>query len=485
MAKKLYTDMVSTTSAYIFVTLVGVISGILFPRLLGPEEWGLWAITVGLVSILGPFAQLAMSTSLVTYISKYKEDNNKVSFFVNSAYVIAIIASLIVSVSLALLSGYLAESVFREVRLRSLFLLGAAVIFFDQLNILNRDYFRGFKDFKKYNMLKVVPTLSLFFITLSLLIFFSYQAIYLVTSQVIVFVITFAIVFFYMYRYESTFELFKMPEKKETVRILRFGIPLIFTMTFIMIMKSIDRIFIGYFLDAADVGIYAVASGIPLMLASILAPISIVLLPTFSERRARGRSSSKLLDEILSLLFFMSVPLIIFVSFFSEEILLIVYGVEYTTGALVLSIASLEMFLFGGYVLFRTSVQATEKTGKLALGIGGAAAANISLNVILIPLMGIEGAAIGTVFSFLILFLFVMYLVKDNYDVDLHNIDMKVIAILALVLMVLGLVINRSLYGLISIVVSLISFSVITLVFVHLSSPLWYKELRKYIKEMI
>ncbi len=484
MSKKLYTDMVSTTGAYIFVTVVGVISGVLFPRLLGPDEWGLWAITVGLVGILGPIAQLAMSTTIVTYISKYKKDKKKVTSLVNSAYVVAIIASFTVSVSLILLSDYLAGSVFGDVRLRTFFLLGAGIIFLDQLNIINRDYFRGFKNFKMYNALKIIPTLSLFLLTLSLIVLFSYRAIHLVISQVIVFSITCILVLVYLFRYESTFKQFKIPRKKETVMILKFGIPLIFAMTFITIMKSIDRMLIGYFLGTIDVGIYSVASVIPLMLASVLAPISIVLLPTFSERKVEGISSSTLLNEILSLLLYISIPLIIFIHIFSEDILLIVYGTEYTIGALVLSIASFEILLFGGYILFRTSVQAAEKTVKMALGIGGVAGTNIVLNVILIPRIGIEGAALGTVFSFVLLFFFMIYEVKNNYNLDISKIDANFLTLLALSLLISGFLIHRFFSGFYSFTLALITFIGIWSLFVHISSPRWYKEMMGYIRDL-
>ncbi len=427
MTEKFYKDLVSTSGTYLFVSFIAIVGGILFPRLLGPGEWGLWSITLGLIWILGPFAQMAMSTTLVTFISKYRGDEKKVSNFVNSAYFIAILSSFVVSLCIITASGYLAESVFDDGRLRTFFLLGAIILFFDQLNIVNRDYFRGFKDFKKYNLLKILPELSVFFLSLALLVLISYRAIYLAITQAVVFSILCVSVFAYLFKNESYFEPFKKPERKETLRILRFGIPLIFTMTFITVMKSIDRILIGFFLELTDVGIYSVASGIPWMIGSMMAPVSIVLLPTLSERRARGASSTRLLQEVFSFLFFVSIPMIIFIILYSGDILWLLFGDEFLPGALVLSIASFEIFLFGGYVLFRTAVQATERTLEMALGIGAAAAVNTVLNIILIPMMGIEGAAVGTALSFLLLFIFMMHMVSRNYDIDMKNMDVKII----------------------------------------------------------
>ncbi|MFO7992136.1 MAG: flippase [Thermoplasmata archaeon] len=481
MAKKLYKDLISTSGTYLIVSLISITIGIAFPRLLGPDEWGLWSITAGLIGMVGPVAQMAMSTTLVTYISKYKKDKEKVTTLINSAYLIAVLSSLLVALSIIALSGYLAESVFEDSRLGIFFLSGSAIIFFEQLNIINRDYFRGFKDFKKYNLLKIVPSLSVLIVALALFFLFSYKAIFFVYAQVGVFAVIFLTVLFYLLRYESTFKPFKGPNKKATITVLKFGVPLIFTMTFVKLMKSMDRVLVGYFLEAADVGVYSVAAGIPLMIGSMLAPVSIVLLPTFSERKAEGISSSTLLGEILSFLLFISIPLTVILHFFSGEILRFIYGTEYLGGDMVLSIAALEILLFGGYVLFRTSIQATEKTGKLALAIGVSALLNFSLNLVLIPLLGIEGAAVGTVASFFLLFLLTIYMVNRNYKIDFNAMNLKAISALAVILTILGYVFSYTFSGVISIFMCAAVFAPIWFALVHISSPRWYEVMIDYI----
>ncbi|MFO8108954.1 MAG: oligosaccharide flippase family protein [Thermoplasmata archaeon] len=485
MSKKLYTDLVSTSGTYLLVSSVAIIAGILFPRMVGSEEWGLWSITLGLIGILGPFAQMAMSTTLVNYISKYKKDKKKVTNFVNSAYMIAIASSFAVSLCIIAASGYLAERVFQDGRLRVFFLLGSSIIFFEQINIVNRDYFRGFKDFKKYNLLKIIPSLSVFLLSLLLLLIFSYRAIYVALAHAVIFSSVCITVFIYLHRFEPTFKISSKPGKEETRRLLRFGGPLIFTMTFITVMKSIDRILIGYYMDPSHVGIYSVASGIPWMIGSMMAPVSIVLLPTFSERKAEGRSSKLLLREVFSFLVYTSIPLILFLLLFSGDILGFVYGGDYPLGATVLSIASFEILFFGGYVLFRTSVQAAERTGAMAMGIGAAALLNIIANMVLIPLMGMEGAAVGTLLSFIMLFLFMIYMVKRDYELDLTTINIPRIILFTLVMAVSGCAVYNRFTGSVSISISSIIFAVLTLAFIHASSPLWYKEARKYIRELI
>jgi len=485
MSKKLYSDLVSTGSASLVTQMIAIISGILFPRLLGAEQWGLWSITSGLIGLLAPFAQLAMSTALVTYISKYKNDEGKVSRFVNSAYLMVILFSLVISISVIFLSNYLAESVFDDPRLTIFLFLGALILFFREINIMNRDYFRGFKNFKIFNILRVVERVSFLLIPLFLFAIFSFLAIYVAISQLIILSILSTSVLVYINKKDDFFKIFNKPGKKESITLLKFGIPLVFAATFIIVMRSIDRLLIGYFLETSDVGIYSVAASIPLFIGGSFAIISTVLLPTFSERDSQGISSNKLLSELFSMLLFVSIPLIIFIIIFSEDILLIVYGTEYVVGSIVLAIVSFEILLYGGYVLFRTAIQAKEQTGRIAIGIGLSALVNIFLNIILIPDFGIAGAAFGTMFSFILLFLYLIYLVKINYDISFKKVNIKIIISLLFSLIVFGYVISSILNGVIALVSVILSFIIIWYIFVYLSSPLWYRELINYLKDIL
>ncbi len=484
MSKKLQRDIVNTGAAYFAASIIAIAAGILFPRLLGPDEWGLWSIMLGVIGILGPFAQVAMSTTLVTYISKHRHDNEKISYFVNSAYFVAVLLSFVVSVALILLSGYLAGSVFQDGRLKTLFLLGAAIIFFEQLNIINRDFFRGFKNFRIYNLLEVLPVASIFVISMVLLYFFSFRAIYLAAARLTVLSVACVVVLIYIKRHAKNLSIFKMPRRKETSVLLKFGVPLIFTMTFMTIMKSMDRVMIGYFLETSNVGIYSVAAGMPLMIGGMFAPISIVLLPTFSERRSKGESSELLLKEVFSFLLFVSIPLIIFIILFSRNILQIVFGEEYILGAVVLSLTSVEIFLFGGIRLLGASVVASERTTKYALGMGIAAVSNISMNIIFIPVWGIEGAALATVLSFLILFFFILALSKRDHKTNLLRSDLKAVLFLTIGMISSGILLKRYLPEMVSFITTAIVFTLILLMVLQYTAPRWYGELKTYVKDI-
>ncbi len=349
---------------------------------------------------------------------------------------------------------------------------------------MNYDYFRGFKDFKKYNILHILPEILFFIIALIFFIIFSHSAIYIVISKAIITSIIAILSLSYIIRIKPIIKFFKKTKKEETITLLKFGIPLIFAATFLLIMKSLDKILIGYFFDASVVGIYAVATTIPFMIGSMFTPISTVLLPTISERNSQGISSENLLKEIFSLLLFISIPLIIFIILFSKNILSIIFGADYITGASVLAITSVEIFLFGGYVLFRTALEATEKTTSLAVGYGFAALVNIILNIIFIPLFGLQGSAIGTVISFTLLFIFMIYLTKKNYYFQIGKNNILITLFLSFNLLIIGYLSKMIFETILSMIVSSISFLIIGFCVAQYYNPLWFSEIKKYFKKM-
>jgi O-antigen/teichoic acid export membrane protein len=78
-------------------------------------------------------------------------------------------------------------------------------------------------------------------------------------------------------------------------------------------------------------------------------------------------------------------------------------GTEYRQGVGVIPLLMLGQLLFGVYVNFLVGVYLREKTRYLPLITGLGAVSNIAGNFLLIPYLGMYGAAIATVVSYLLM----------------------------------------------------------------------------------
>lgn len=192
---------------------------------------------------------------------------------------------------------------------------------------------------------------------------------------------------------------------------LRFTLPLVPTAIMWTFTGFSDQIFIenmhsdSFKLGSSGAGIYSAAAKIPnliSMLATIFMQAWNISAITENTSADRSRFYEKVYSVYESLLFISSAGLIILIKPVSA--LLINYStfpeyrIAYTYTPLLIAAAvftCLDLFIAGVYT-------ATKHTANAFFTILAAAAANILLNFTLIPVFGIQGAALATFLSYLI-----------------------------------------------------------------------------------
>lgn len=191
----------------------------------------------------------------------------------------------------------------------------------------------------------------------------------------------------------------------------------------VMLYKNIDRIMLGTLLSTASVAIYDLAIRINnLMEIPIAAAAAIVFPKSAKENATKGNAGVKLLYEqsvggILALI----VPAVIMVQLFPETIITILAGEEYLDTVEVLRFTVLIPL----YIAFaRQSGITFDSIGKpavnLALALVGIVC-NIILNYVLVKLIGVIGAAIGTLITLTVVFTLYQYLLYINIGAKPQN----------------------------------------------------------------
>lgn len=168
------------------------------------------------------------------------------------------------------------------------------------------------------------------------------------------------------------------------------------TMTFFLLQNT-DVILLSKYVSYSQVAYYGVAVKVAMLTAVVMMAISTVIAPKVSEMYAL-----KKIDELKSMMrksalfiFGLSVPIFV-VLLIGGNFILEVFGEEYT-----LALSSLYILVIGQLANAFSGPTGTylNMTGRqkvLQFILIGAFVLNIALNLILIPLHGIEGAAIAT-----------------------------------------------------------------------------------------
>lgn len=191
----------------------------------------------------------------------------------------------------------------------------------------------------------------------------------------------------------------------------------IFTLTTV-IYSNFDVTLIGFSLGTKEVGIYSVGLKMAKMIIPLISALGIVLGPKIIEN-----ISKKELDDLNNIsriyynfLFFISIPTIIFMSYFSKEVVLLVSGPNYTEASLLIKI-SLILLIFSSlndFIASRILIPCSKEKNIMISGILGVVT-SISLSFILMKVNGIIGVLIAVVISEIMVFSYRYSILKKLY----------------------------------------------------------------------
>ena len=171
-----------------------------------------------------------------------------------------------------------------------------------------------------------------------------------------------------------------------------------------MVFAHADTVVIGYYLSNADVGVYQIALRIVAMATFTTVALRSTLWPKVSRWGKMGEI--KLIEESLSRAFsysfILAVPVVVGGILLGDRLLYFLYGAEFVRGyialviLLIVQIVNIFQFFFNSYLSALDRIKDSFKVTMIA------ATANIVLNLILIPLIGLEGAAVATLFTMIL-----------------------------------------------------------------------------------
>lgn len=188
-------------------------------------------------------------------------------------------------------------------------------------------------------------------------------------------------------------------DKRIAKELLRLGIPLLPTFLIYWVFNSMDRIMITNMLGTPELGIYAVGSKV--------ASISTVIYAAFAGgwqyfafSTMKDNDYKKMMGKIWEVLFVISSCFFVGTFLFKDLIFNLLFVGDYRLGVVVFPYLLFAPLLQMLYQILGTQFQVEKKTYFSPLMLLLGALVNLVLNFYLIPIMGIEGAAISTIMGF-------------------------------------------------------------------------------------
>ncbi|HBI72887.1 MAG TPA: flippase [Lachnospiraceae bacterium] len=384
-------------------------------KTLGAYDYGIWAQISVTVSLLSSIALMGLSMALIRFLAAEKDGHRIKEGFYSISVVVAL-SGFITSLIVFALADFMAITIFSDAGTSHYIKAGSFLILLTSLDQIVMFYFRIFRQIRTYALITLFNTFGRLALILGLLhiglglmgviaaVLFIQVAVFLGAISCIINQIGFAIPKFTMIK-----------------EYLRYGLPLTPNSLIRWITDSSDRYIVGILLGMNAVGIYSAAYAIGSLVQLLVTPIQLILFPELSKMYDENRLDEVKLYLSYSLKYFLllGIPSVVGMSVLSRAILEILTKPEFSSGSSVIPFVALAGLMGGVFqIVININFLVKRTTSNLFIHII-AAATNIILNVMLIPLIGILGSAIATFVAYLFMIIVVFYISLKYISFDI------------------------------------------------------------------
>jgi O-antigen/teichoic acid export membrane protein len=185
-----------------------------------------------------------------------------------------------------------------------------------------------------------------------------------------------------------------------------FSFPLIGYELASVILDSGDRILVRRFLGAEQLGYYSAAYNISTYVEeSLMMPINLALFPIYMKIWVeKGKDETQqFLSRSLNNFLALAVAIVCIVFLTSRDVVVVLASRKFQDAHRLLPVLVIGLLIYAIHIFLNAALLIHRKTATMTALVVGACAANILLNLVLIPRIGILGAAIATLLSYLLL----------------------------------------------------------------------------------
>lgn len=411
--------VINAGAQYLIILMLG--------RFLGPVEVGLFFLGRAILRFANIGGTLGLSGSLVKFIPEYlvKKQYHNVHRIIKFAILCSGSVSVFIAILLYTTAGVLSVHVFSDENLISVIrLFSFCLPLFTIMTILLASI-RSFRDMFSFSIVEniILPggivVITLFFFIYSREI----QSVIFAYMISILLSITIGILLLRRNLPEKGQEVLNTLSRK---RILHYSMPFMGSGIIGFFLLWMDTIMLGILKNAEAVGIYNGAVRIALFSNIVLASVNSIFAPTISKLYTNDdlKGLEVAYKTTVRWILHISLPFFLILFIFSKEIIGI-YGTQFIQGSTALVILSFGQFVSisvgsAGYLLNMTGKPQIEFVNKIVL-----VALNLFLNWYLIPLMGINGAAVATATSISLVNILRLF---ENYRyLHIHPFSLRII----------------------------------------------------------
>ena len=393
------------TAIYGISTMVGRFLNFLlipfFTNIFAPSEYGVIQIIYAYVAILNIFYIYGMDSAFLKFAAFKDIGDEKDNF--STPYISVFITSLLFSFIIIYFKDSIALKLGIPSEYHYLIYLAVAIIFFDSNGSIPFLTLRLQRQAKKFSIIKILNICTSLVLNIYLILILHWGIEAILLSNLIASLVSLVLLIPTIarkFRLKFNTQLFK--------RLVKFGLPYLPAGLAVMVVQVIDVPILERLTDLKTVGIYKANYKLGIFMMLFVNMFQYAWQPFFLQN-AKEENAKEMFSKILTYFTLVGSILVVGISLFVADMAQIqiadysLIGSAYWSGLNIVPIILFAYLINGIYVIFSAGIYIEEKSLYVPFIAGSGAVLNIAANILLIPVIGIYGAALATLAAYLIM----------------------------------------------------------------------------------
>ncbi|MGO1057695.1 lipopolysaccharide biosynthesis protein [Planococcus sp. FY231025] len=406
---KLIKKLFSFSIGSLLAAMIGIISIPILTRIIEPAEYGVATIFLTIGSLLGIITVFGLDQAFVRFFYTSRKKN-----LLKKTFFISIMILGFLNLLLNLFEGEISNYVSPQGNYAFLFSLYVfSYVLFRFSNLILRMLQFGYR----YSLILALQKFLEFVFIINFAFFVSpshYSILFgSITTMLVLSIISLGL--------SKSFWLIddKELEKKQSVDLVRYSLPLMLSTLMALLFQSFDKFFLNYWGSSEELGIYSAGFKLIAVLNILQTSFATFWAPVSLEQYKNEPNNRKFFSDISKIMTIVMITVAILVILL-KDILVLFLGAEYKNASSVIPALVLMPIM---YTMSETTVQGINfslKTHIHILVTGIALFINVILSIILIPKFGMEGAALSVGLAYTS-----FYFSRTYFGLKYFNFDIK------------------------------------------------------------
>ena len=407
--RKIFKHATIYGSGVILSKMVGFLLIPIYTRCLTPKDYGILELLNTSVYFIGIVVGMGITSAIFRYYYAY-HDNKQRNALISTAFLLVLTLNAVITGALIIFSRPFSLLLLGDKNLFYFVDLIMISTFFDTQNGIIISYIQVNKRSILYNILSVLRlTIGLIF-NIAFIVYLKMGVAGVLWSSLISAVLIFMVLFVFLIKKVGV-----SFSRGIAIEITKYSIPLVPSTIFMLMLHFLDRYILRMYVPLADIGIYSLGYNFGFMIQFLITgPFNQIWGP-YRFELDKEKKSDQLFPKILTYYCMIAIGFFLVLSVLIKDILHLLVGSAFWEAYKVVPLVSAGYIFLGMTYIIESGIYIKKKTYLRTVSVGTAVVVCAACNLILIPTIGIMGAAVATFLSFLTLAVISLMLVRNLY----------------------------------------------------------------------